>query len=120
VLVVADSCYSGTLVRAVSARIVTRYGRREWIKRMLSKRARTALVSGGLEPVMDGGGGGHSVFAKAFLTGLKENRGVIEGQALFDTIKRPVVLNAEQTPQYSDIRRSGHEGGDFLFIRKSP
>jgi hypothetical protein len=29
-----------------------------------------------------------------------------------------VVLNADQTPQYSDIRRAGHDGGDFLFVRK--
>jgi hypothetical protein len=25
---------------------------------------------------------------------------------------------ADQTPQYSDIRRAGHDGGDFLFVRK--
>ncbi len=25
-------------------------------------------------------------------------------------------MNAEQTPQYSDIRLAGHEGGDFLFV----
>ena len=85
---------------------------------MLGKRARTALVSGGLEPVRDSGGGGHSVFAKAFLEALQENRGVMEGQALFDAIKRPVVLNSEQTPQYSDVRGAGHDGGDFLFVRK--
>jgi hypothetical protein len=29
-----------------------------------------------------------------------------------------VVLSSDQTPEYSDIRKSGHEGGDFLFIRK--
>jgi hypothetical protein len=28
------------------------------------------------------------------------------------------MLKAPQTPQYSDIRFAGHEGGDFLFIRK--
>ena len=85
---------------------------------MLNKRSRTALVSGGLEPVMDSGGGGHSVFAKAFLDALDNNRTVMEGQALFDAIKRPVVLNSDQTPQYSDIRKAGHEGGEFMFVRK--
>ena len=43
---------------------------------------------------------------------------ILDGQALYDAVKRPVVLNADQTPQYSDIRRAGHEGGDFLFVRK--
>jgi uncharacterized caspase-like protein len=118
VMVVADSCYSGTLVRAAPARIRTMREQRAWIERVLSKRARTALVSGGLEPVQDGGGDGHSVFAKAFIDVLRENRGVMEGEALFDAIKRPVALNSSQTPQYSDIRLSGHEGGDFLFVRK--
>ena len=118
VMVVADSCYSGTLVRAVNSRIRTAQDRMAWIKRMIDKRSRTALVSGGLEPVMDGGGRGHSVFARAFLNALRENSGVMEGQALFYTLRRLVVLNSDQTPQYSDIRKSGHEGGDFVFVRR--
>jgi len=93
-------------------------GRAVWVKRMVRKRARTALVSGGLEPVTDSGSGGHSVFAGAFLAALRENRGVIDGHTLYQTIKRPVVLNAHQTPQYSDIRLAGHEGGDFVFVRR--
>ena len=64
------------------------------------------------------GGGGHSVFAKAFLDALGENEDVLDGQALFDALKRPVVPNADQTPQYFDVRRAGHEGGEFLFVRR--
>jgi len=118
VIVVADSCYSGTLVRAAQARMPTARDQTAWLGRMLKLRARTALVSGGLEPVVDGGGDGHSVFAKAFLNALKANDGIMEGRALFNAIKRPVVLNADQTPQYSDIRRAGHEGGEFIFYRR--
>ncbi|MEE8332951.1 MAG: caspase family protein, partial [Alphaproteobacteria bacterium] len=119
ILVVADSCYSGTLVRAVSGRIKTAGAQQEWVRRMAAKRARTALVSGGLEPVADGSSK-HSVFAKAFLDALSSNQSVMAGAALYAAIKRPVVLNADQTPQYSDIRRAGHDGGDFLFVRKNP
>jgi hypothetical protein len=36
---------------------------------------------------------------------------------LFNSIRRPVMVNADQTPQYSDVRRAGHDGGDFLFVR---
>ncbi len=118
VMVVADSCYSGALVRAAAVELRTATDRTAWVKRMLGKRARTALTSGGLEPVADSGGGGHSVFAKAFLSALDDNDGVLEGQRLFDAIKRPVVLNSNQTPQYSDIRLAGHEGGDFLFVKR--
>ncbi len=58
------------------------------------------------------------MFARAFLDALGENRDVLDGQGLFDAIKRPVVLNADQTPQYADIRNAGHEGGEFLFVRR--
>ncbi|MCZ6447061.1 MAG: hypothetical protein O6831_02355 [Alphaproteobacteria bacterium] len=56
--------------------------------------------------------------AGAFLWALREDRDVMDGQAFFDAIKRPVVLNADQTPQCSDIRRAGHDVGDFKFVRK--
>lgn len=75
------------------------------------------LASGGAEPVVDGGGGGgHSVLARALLDALAANAGVMEGQELFSRIKRGVVLNALQTPEYSDIRQAGHDGGDFIFV----
>ncbi len=119
VMVVADSCFSGTLVRTAPVRIKTAAERNIWLKRMVKRRSRTALVSGGLEPVLDAGGGAHSVFAKAFLEALSENSGVLEGQTLFSRLKRPVALESDQTPQYSDIRRAGHDGGEFLFVRRS-
>ena len=118
VMVVADSCYSGTLTRSLPAQPRTGRERFAWLKRMAKKRSRTVLTSGGLEPVSDSGGGSHSIFAKSFLTVLRENTWVIEGQDLHNKLKRPVVVNSQQTPEYSDIRNTGHEGGDFLFIRK--
>jgi hypothetical protein len=30
-----------------------------------------------------------------------------------------VILNADQTQQYSDVRNAGHDGGDFLFVRNN-
>jgi SH3-like domain-containing protein len=83
---------------------------------MAKKRARTALVSGGLEPVADDGAGGHSVFANALLGVLRESDGILDGQTLAKQVTQKVVLGAEQTPQYSDIRRGGHDGGEFLFV----
>ena len=94
VMVVADSCYSGKLTREAGVELRTRAERATWLKRMAGKRSRTAMVSGGLEPVLDAGGGDHSVFAKAFLDALGSNNEVLDGQSLFDAIKRPVALNA--------------------------
>ena len=114
VMVVADSCYSGTLVRGIKIKENTP----DYIRRMAGKRARLALTSGGLEPVADSGGGRHSPFAAAFIDVLKANTSVIDGTQLFSQMRRPVILNADQTPQYSDVRKAGHEGGDFLFVRR--
>lgn len=116
VIVVADSCFSGTLVRTARARPATGVERQTWIRRVAERRSRTALVSGGLEPVTDAGANGHSTFANAFLRALRENTDILDGDELFLKVSRQVVVNADQTPQYSEIRQASHEGGEFLFI----
>ena len=37
---------------------------------------------------------------------------------MFNKMRRPVMLKSEQTPAYADVRKAGHEGGDFLFVRR--
>ena len=113
VMVVADSCFSGTLTRSI--KVPER--NRAYLERMVDKRTRVALSSGGLEPVIDSGSGRYSVFAAQFMKALRDNEGVLDGTQLFEKVRRGVVLNANQTPEYSDIRFAGHEGGDFLFVR---
>ncbi len=49
---------------------------------------------------------------------MKRNRSIMDGTQLFSKMRRPVIINAEQTPKYSDVRDAGHDGGDFLFVRK--
>ena len=49
---------------------------------------------------------------------LRENSETVEAQALFAPVRKAVVLNADQTPAYSDIRLAGHDGGDFIFSPK--
>lgn len=115
VLVIADSCYSGKLTRSADIALQINEADVEWLNRMASRRSRTALTSGGIEPVLDGGGGGHSVFAGALLAALRDNTRVIGAEALYRLVRRPVVLNADQTPEYADIRLAGHDGGDFIF-----
>lgn len=115
VMIVSDSCYSGTLTRNVKIRI--RHS--DHLQRIARKRARTVIASGGIEPVADTGGKGtHSVFATAFIEALKKNeKNVVETSELFTEIRRNVILNADQTPEYSDIRKAGHDGGEFLFVK---
>jgi uncharacterized caspase-like protein len=112
VLIVADSCYAGSLTRNIGVVPLSTPD----LVRLAQKRARTVLTSGGLEPVLDVGGGRHSVFAKVFIEALRQNDVPVDVTQLFSVLRRNVMLNADQTPQYGDIRQAGHEGGDFLFV----
>lgn len=124
VLVVSDSCYSGSMTRSTLARLDA--GRSEgawknWLKLVAEKRSRLSFSSGGLAPVLDGGGGKHSIFAKALLDALESNNAVIEGRQLHTQVAQAVSYAAsaaqfEQAPQYAPIRFAGHESGDFLFV----
>jgi len=123
VMVVADSCYSGTLTRAALAELeagMSDEARYKWIKVMASKRARVVLTSGGVQPVLDSGGGGHSVFAKAFLQTLRQNDGIVEGQRVYRSVAQSLADSAaakvEQVPSYAPIKYAGHEAGDFFFV----
>ena len=113
VIVVADSCYSGKLTRGVNIKDRSS----GYLERIVRKKSRTVLSSGGLEPVLDSGGkGNHSVFASSFIDALTENNGIVDATQIFSKIRRNVMLNSYQTPEYADIRYAGHDGGDFLFV----
>ena len=119
IMLVADSCFSGTLTRGLQRMQFEKENNKSvYYDRMYKKQSRTVLSSGGIEPVVDGGGGGHSIFAKAFIDSLKDNARIIDGTDFFHKIRQRVVVGAEQTPEYSTIRFSGHDGGDYLFIQK--
>lgn len=121
ILVVADSCYSGTLTQTPLARVETDIPadvREEWIKVMTETRARITLTSGGVEPVLDGGGGTHSVFAKAFIDALRDNNEILEGYSLYSQVLDRMTSTpaaAGQVPQYAPIHLAGHESGEFFF-----
>jgi Caspase domain/Sel1 repeat len=125
-LVVADSCYSGTLTRSNIARVVpgmTGDERAQALRTMTLNKAYVALTSGGLEPVVDAAGGRHSPFAQSFLDILRVNTGVLSTQELFVQLKPRVVtmtkeLKVAQVPQYGPIQYTDHQAGDFLFVRK--
>src|SRR5262249_35966204 len=59
-LILADSCFSGTLLR--SDPTVALDERQSLLQKLAARRSRTIMTSGGLEPVGDGGAGQHSVF----------------------------------------------------------
>lgn len=121
VLVVSDSCYSGTLTRELPMPVTANTAlRQQWLQKMHAGRSRTLMASGGNEPVADGGGGGkHSVFASALLRGLRqmEKEQFTAAELFREYVEVSVAGGAEQTPEYSPLRNSGHDSGDFVFAR---
>lgn len=124
ILLVVDSCYSGALTRSSVGKLetgLTTEERRHWVKTMLEKRSRTVLTSGGLEPVLDSGGGRNSVFAKAFLQVLREYPELLDGQSLHREVSARVAFSAadlgfQQVPEYAPVRFAGHESGEFFLV----
>ena len=66
---------------------------------------------------MDGGGGNHSLFAKAFIATLESNEGILEGYSLYYQVldRMNAGDDADQVPQYAPIHLAGHESGEFFF-----
>jgi len=119
ILIVADSCYSGTLTRAAATKLVSGSARDKYLKKMLKRKSRTLISSGGNEPVSDAGGKGHSIFAESFIDGFKtiEMDIFTADEVFYEYIKKRVAGSSEQVPEYNSIRNSGDAGGDFVFIR---
>lgn len=125
-LVVADSCYAGTMTGSASGWLELGRNNEENLKLlqvMARQRSRIVMTSGGVEPVIDKvGGQKHSLFAQGFIELLQANAGVLPGREMFRVLQRRVAvaahdLEVRQIPQYAPIKFAGHESGDFLFVR---
>ena len=127
VLVVADSCYSASLMRGSALTIRNGLPPEKLIQRFendISLMTRVVLSSGGLQPVVDSiGGSKNSVFTGAMLKILSENNTVLDANALATEVSHDVVLatkdNVRQVPRFAPLLRAGHEGGDFYFVPSS-
>ena len=116
VLVLADSCFSGSLTRGAGER--GEIPRDRYFTEIDSYVSRKVISSGGTEPVADAGLGGHSVFAFYLLKALRENnQPYIASFELFNKLARAVTNNSKQKPDYGTVADAGDEGsGDFTFI----
>jgi len=123
VILISDSCYSGALLRGGAAGDgrIDDAQRMQALLKLQARKSRIVITSGNNEPVADGGGGGHSVFARALLTGLENvEHDAFSARELFDGyILQQVAANADQEPQYRPLEKVGHEGGDFVFVKRT-
>ena len=114
----ADACFSGDIFRGSTLSVPFEESEK-YYKEVHGLVSRQAMTSGGIEPVMDGGKDGHSIFAYYFLKSLNENGGkYFDASQLYNKIKIPVINNSEQSPKLSPVKGTGDEGGQFIFIKK--
>ncbi|MCB9335586.1 MAG: caspase family protein [Flavobacteriales bacterium] len=117
-LLVADACFSGDIFRGNTISVPFENSPK-YFKKVHSLKSRQAMTSGGIEPVMDGGKDGHSVFAYYLLKALKENNSeMMDASQIYGALKIPVYNNSDQSPDFKPISKSGDEGGQFIFMKK--
>ena len=112
-ILISDSCYSGTLTREQK---VTQ-GRELKPDEILRQRSVLVLSSGADEPVSDEGKEGHSIFAWNLIKTLQASGSLTPGAKVWSTVSTGVTSEYPQQPQYGAVVSAGHaEGGDFLFL----
>lgn len=117
-LLVSDACFSGDIFRGSVTSLPFENSEKYYVK-TYDLKSRQAISSGGLEPVMDGGKDGHSIFAYYMLQALKNNSAkYFDASQLYNKIKIPVTNNSDQSPDFNPISKAGDEGGNFIFIKK--
>ncbi|MFH1321201.1 MAG: caspase family protein [Bacteroidota bacterium] len=117
-LLISDACFSGDIFRGKTVSVPFENSEKYYTE-VFNLASRQAITSGGIEPVMDGGRDGHSVFAYYLLKALNNNENIyIDASQLYEGIKIPVINNSDQSPKLHPIKNTGDEGGQFLFIRK--
>lgn len=124
VILISDSCYSGALRSGADGdsrlATITEEDRTLSLQRMSQKTSRILITSGGTEPVLDEGGDGHSVFARALLTGLRKmEKDAFASEELYRDYIMPMVAGrVDQVPERRPIERAGHDpAADMVFVR---
>ena len=111
-LLIADACFSGGIFKTREAFTGVTSATLELYKMP----SRKAMTSGTMDTVPD-----KSVFIQYLVKRLVENtKPFLSSEELFSSFKAAVINNSpnNQVPQFGDIRETGDEGGDYIFIRK--
>jgi len=117
VVVIADSCYSGSMLRGGPS-LMSLKDRRytQKLAEKASLRSRQVISSGGVEPVTDGGADGHSLFAYYLIDALRKNdREVIDLENLFHTqVWKKVTEIGDQRPNVGRLKTPMDQDGQFV------
>jgi len=112
-LLVSDACFSGGIFRTREAFANPPAA----VQALYRLPSRKAMTSGTMkEQVPD-----KSVFIEFLIKRLRENQeALLTAEVLFASFRQAVINNSpiRQIPQFGEIRETGDEGGDFVFVRR--
>ena len=115
IVLMSDSCYFDVKTKGNQ---ITGDKKLKSYQKLLDRRAIMLIQSGSNEPVLDSTDGKHSMFAKSFISSIKNNENVVTMSAIIEDI---YVSHGDMQQQPLGIRIKGwgDSGGDFLFISKN-
>ncbi len=118
ILVVADSCYSGALLRGIDPKglggLLPDANR---LRKALAMPSRYLLASGGEQPVVDGDGK-HSVFAQQIISFLRHTElSSFTATDLAESAREQVAALTHQNIVLSPFAVGTHSGGEFVFAK---
>jgi hypothetical protein len=109
-LLISDACFAGGIFKTRAAF----NDAEEAINKLYELPSRKAMTSGTLTEVPD-----YSIFIEYLLKRLTENKEkYLSTEQLFSSMRIAIINNSSCVPQYGEIKDTGDEGGDFIFIRK--
>jgi ABC-type uncharacterized transport system substrate-binding protein len=111
-LLITDACFGGGIFKSRDAFAKASVA----INQLYELPSRKAMTSGALKEVPD-----KSVFIEYLVKRLQNNTTkYLSSEQLFASFKIAVINNSSngQVPQFGEIKETGDEGGDFIFIHK--
>ncbi len=113
VLLIADTCYGGSLFRGEEESLKSGH----WYQRAMEVPSRYLITSGNLEPVLDSGIR-HSVFAQEILNYLQYgDQDVFSASDIAVSIRAKVSQLTGQLVRMGPLASPAHAGGEFVFVR---
>ncbi|MEZ4528859.1 MAG: FlgO family outer membrane protein [Desulfobacterales bacterium] len=120
IMVIADSCYSGNLLRGGTSLITgTDTAYQAKVLELAHRKSRQIVTSGGVEPVADAGRDNHSLFAYYLLKALEENPNpVMDMESLIVTeVWKSVSEKGGQRPDVGRLQTAMDENGQFVLVQ---
>ncbi|MDX3914824.1 MULTISPECIES: caspase family protein [Olivibacter] len=112
ILIISDSCFSGTLCEMYRGAEERHYTKIEQM------RSRWVLSSGRIEKVSDGQAGAGSPFANALIGFLEKNDNrTFSFSEMAAQVLKVTGISANQQPMFGALNKWGHEGGQIVFRR---